>query len=275
VSAGAQEIENLVFKFRRVTESVPALERAVLILEFLGKSRTGQTISQLARNLALPKSSVHRTVLTLERCGFLYLDRETGRYRLGLHLFGLANMALEGLNLREQAAPFLHKLMEKTGLTVHMAVLEHDEAVLIEKVQPLGALKVATWVGKHVDLHCTALGKALLAYRSEAEIDDLIKKHGLLRHNENTIGSARKLKENLVLVRKLGYALDDEEEELGIRCMGAPIFDSQGQVAAAASVSGTTSQMEPEQLGAISEQVKRTARAISYQLGWPADASPD
>jgi DNA-binding IclR family transcriptional regulator len=120
-----------------------------------------------------------------------------------------------------------------------------------------------------------ALGKVLLAYRSESEIDDLIKKHGLLRHNENTIGSARKLKENLALVRKLGYALDDEEEELGIRCMGAPIFDSQGHEAAAVSVSGTTSQMERERLGPLSEQVKRTARAISDQLGWPADAWPD
>jgi DNA-binding IclR family transcriptional regulator len=194
---------------------------------------------------------------------------------LGLHLFGLANMALEGLNLRELAAPFLNKLMEKTGLTVHMAILEHDEAVLIEKVQPSGALKVATWVGKRVDLHCTALGKVLLTYRSEGEIDDLIRKHGLLRHNENTIGSARKLKENLSLVRKLGYALDDEEEELGIRCMGAPVFNSQGQLVAAVSVSGTTGQMECEQLGALSERVKRTALAISNQLGWLADGPPD
>ena len=258
-----------------MTQSVPALERAVLILEFLGKSRTGHTISQLARSLSLPKSTVHRTALTLERFGFLYFDRGTGHYRLGLHLFGLANMALEGLNLREQAAPFLNRLMEKTGLTVHMAVLEHDEAVLIEKVQPLGALKVATWVGKRVDLHCTALGKVLLAYRSELEIDDLIKKHGLLRHNENTIGSARKLKENLALVRKLGYALDDEEEELGIRCLGAPIFDGQGQVAAAVSVSGTIMRIELEQLGFLSEQVKHTARAISGQLGESVDVSPE
>jgi len=156
-----------------------------------------------------------------------------------------------------------------------MAVLEHDEAVLIEKVQPLGALKVATWVGKHVDLHCTALGKVLLAYRSEPEIDELIKKHGLLRHNENTIGSARKLKENLALTRRLGYGLDDEEEELGIRCLGAPIFDSQVKLVAAVSVSGTTSQMEPEQLGTLAEHVRNTARAISDQLGGSANASRD
>jgi len=187
----------------------------------------------------------------------------------------LANMALEGLNLRDQAAPFLHRLMEKTGLTVHMAVLEHDEAVLIEKIQPLGAIKVATWVGKHVDLHCTALGKVLLAYRSEPEIDELIKKHGLLRHNENTIGSARKLKENLALTLKMGYALDDEEEELGIRCLGAPIFDSQGRVVAAVSVSGTTSQIEAEQLGTLAEQVKHTARSISDQLGGLTGPSRD
>ncbi len=241
------------------------------MLEILAKSRGGLTVSQLARNLGLPKSSVHRIALTFERAGFLHLDRESGRYRLGLHLFGLANMALTGVSLREQAVPFLHRLMEKTGLTVHMAVLEHDEAVLIEKMQPLGHLRLATWVGKRVELHCTALGKALLAYRSEAEIDDLVKRHGLLRHNENTLCSARKLKENLVLVRKLGYALDDEEEELGIRCMGAPIFDSQCKVEEAISLSGTTNQIDPSQFNTLSEQLKHTARAISAQLGCPAD----
>jgi DNA-binding IclR family transcriptional regulator len=258
-----------------LTQSVPALERGVLLLEMLAKSKGGLTVSQIARGLALPKSSVHRILLTLERHRFLYLDKGTRRYRLGLHLFGLANMALAGVSLREQAAPILHRLMERTGLTVHMAVLEHDEAVLIEKVQPLGAIKVATWVGKRMDLHCTALGKVLLGYRPEQEIDALIKKHGLLRHNENTLCSARKLKENLALARKLGYALDDEEEELGIRCVGAPVFNSHGEVIAAVSVSGTTSEIDPELFSNLAEQVKNAARAISDELGWSADASPN
>jgi DNA-binding IclR family transcriptional regulator len=250
-----------------MTHSVPAVERAVSILDMIAKSKGGLTVSQLARGLGFPKSSAHRIVLTFERCGFLHLDKESGRYRLGLRLFGLANMALNGISLREQAAPFLHQLMEKTGLTVHMAVFEHDEAVLIEKVQPPGFMKLATWVGKRVDLHCTALGKVLLAYRPEPEIDDLIKRHGLLRHNDNTIGSAGKLKENLALVVKLGYAIDDEEEEIGIRCIGVPIFESESKVVAAISVSGTTDQIRPESLAALAEELKRAAKEISEQIG--------
>ena len=267
--------EELRFKFVMSvpkTHSVPAVERAVSMLEMIAKSKGGLTVSQLARSLGFPKSSVHRIVLTFERARILCLDKDSGRYRLGLRLFGLANMALNGINLREQAAPILNHLMERIGLTVHMAVFEHDEAVLIEKVQPPGLLKLATWVGKRVDLHCTALGKVLLAYRPEWEIDDLVKKHGLLRHNDNTIGSAKKLKENLALVTKLGYAIDDEEEEIGIRCLGVPIFDSQIKVAAAISVSGTADQINPESFGTLAEQLKRAAQAISEQLGYPTES---
>ena len=250
-----------------MTQSVPAVERAVSILKLIAKSEGGLTVSRLARHLAFPKSSVHRIVLTLGRCGFLGLDSDSGRYRLGLQLFGLANMALSGISLRGQATPFLHRLMQDTGLTVHMAVFEHDGALLIEKVQPPGRLRLATWVGKRMDLHCTALGKVLLAYRPEPEIDDLINKHGLLRHNDNTIASAKKLKEDLTLVVRLGYAIDDEEEEIGIRCVGVPVFDSQFKVVAAISFSGTTGQIRSESLVAMAEQLKQTAKRISEQLG--------
>src|SRR5690242_17946940 len=116
------------------TQSVPALERALTILESLSKSRHGLTLSQLARSLELPKSSVHCLLLTFERHGYLHRDEASGRYRLGLRLCDLANVALSGVILREQSAPLLVQLRESTQLTTHMAVLEQDEVVLIEKV---------------------------------------------------------------------------------------------------------------------------------------------
>lgn len=250
------------------TQSVPALDRALTILEVLAESKKGLSLSQLTRSLGWPKSSTHCLLLTLERRGYLHRNEQTGQYMFGLKLFGLANIALSGIELREQAAPFLQALMERTRLTVHMAILERDEAVLIDKVEPPGLFKLATWIGKRMDVHCTGVGKALIAYLPEEELDRLIKEHGLPRHNENTIVSPRRLKEALARIRQLGYSVDDEEDELGLRCIGAPIFNREGQVIASISVAGTTAQIHLENLGKSAQQVKQTALAISRQLGF-------
>src|SRR5580698_8455275 len=117
------------------TQSVPALERGLLILESLSKSWHGITISQLTRNLGLPRSSMHALLLTFERNGYVYHDEASGRYRLGLRMCELANAALESIKLREQAAPLLVRLRNSTGLTVHLAILEREEVVLIEKME--------------------------------------------------------------------------------------------------------------------------------------------
>lgn len=251
----------------RKTESVPAAQRVLMILEVLAESSSGLTLSQLVRKLGSPKSSTYRLLLTLERRGYLQRNQQTGRYMFGLKLLSLVNRALNGIELREQAAPFLKALMERTKLTVHMALLEQNEAVLIEKVEPLGLIKLGTWIGKRMPVHCTGVGKALIAYLPEAELDRLIKQ-GLLRYNENTIVSARKLKEELAKVRRLGYSVDDEEETMGLRCIGAPIFDHTGKVVAALSVAGTTAQITRENLSLLAEKVKQTASAISRQLGF-------
>lgn len=249
------------------TASVPAVGRALAIFELLARSKGGLTLAELTRRLSLPKSSTHCLLLTLERCGYLRRNESTSRYMFGLKLFSLANMAVSGIKLREQAAPFLRSLMEKTGLTVHLAILEQNEAVLIEKVEPPGSFKLATWLGKRMEAHCTSTGKALIAFLPETELDRLIREHGLPRHNENTIGRARRLKEHLAQVRSLGYAVDDEEDELGFRCVGSPIFDSSGYVIAAVSVCGTTEQIRPENLPTLAAEVKLTASQISRVLG--------
>jgi DNA-binding IclR family transcriptional regulator len=248
------------------TQSVPALERGLAILECLASSHHGLTLSQITRTVNLPKSSVHCLLLTFQRCSYIERDDETGRYRLGLRLFGLANTALAGITLREHAAPLLRRLMDRTGLTVHMAALEHDEAVLIARFDPPGVPRPATWVGKRMELHCTALGKALLAYTSEPRVEELVRKHGLLRHNENTIASFRRLKQELEVVRQRGYSVDDEEEEIGVRCIGAPLIDSSGQAPAAISVTGSTSDIDVTSCTQIVAAVKEAAASISERL---------
>ncbi|MCS6817435.1 MAG: IclR family transcriptional regulator [Blastocatellia bacterium] len=255
------------------TQSVPAVERALTLLEVLAESKRGYTLSELARLLRLPRSSTHCLLLTLERRGYLHRNEQTGRYMFGLKLLGLANKALSRIELRERAAPYLQALMQQTGLTVHLAILDRGEAVLVEKVEPPGLLRLATWIGKRMDIHCTGVGKALLAYLPEEEIERLIRERGLPRHNENTIASPKRLREELARIRAQGYSLDDEEDEVGLRCLGAPIFDHTGRVVASISVAGTIAQITRENMVALAEAVKRTAATISQQLGFAPERS--
>jgi DNA-binding IclR family transcriptional regulator len=247
------------------TQSVPALERGLLILEYLAQSRRGVTLSQLTRKLQLPRSTGHALLLTYQRTGYVQRCEKTGRYCLGLRLQTLANLALGGTSLRTQAAPFLHQLMLDTGLTVHLAVMEDGEAILIDRVEASGAPHLATWVGRRMGLHCTALGKALIAELPPDVLDELIRKQGLMRHNENTIASRRALRLACENVQKLGYGIDDEEEEIGVRCIGAPVRNSAREVVAAISISGTKTQLE--NIPARAAQVMGVAAALSRQLG--------
>jgi DNA-binding IclR family transcriptional regulator len=241
---------------------VPALERGLAILEVLGRSRAGLSLSQLTRHLSLPKSSVHCLLRTLQASGYLYRDDSSGKYRISLRICDLARQALSGMSLREQARPFLNDLADQSGLTVHLAVLEEGSCMLVEKVTPLGAARTATWVGKQLGLHCTALGKALIAHLPDDEVTRLITEHGLIRYNDNTIRSVRQLHRELDLVRRRGYALDDEEEEIGVRCIGAPIFNDVAEVVAALSVVGPVSQIDDEALRRLTGMVIGAAGRI-------------
>lgn len=247
------------------TQSVPALERGLLILEHLAQSRRGVTLSQLTTRLQLPRSTGHALLLTYQRCGYVQRDKETGRYRLGSRLHSLANLALAGHSLRTHCSSFLHRLMQDSGATVHLAVMEQGEVILIDRVEPHATARLATWVGKRMGLHCTALGKAIIAHLPDEVLDQLVQRQGLIRYNENTISSPRKLRAACEQVRQLGYAVDDEEEEIGVRCIGAPVYNDKGEVVAAISISGSKTQFED--ISAKAEVVKRTAALLSHHIG--------
>lgn len=249
------------------TPAVPAVEKALTILEVLAESRAGMSLPDLVQQTGIPKSSVHCLLVTLERRGYIHRNRTTGRYMFSTRLFSLANMSLIGLNLREQATPHLRSLATQTGLTVHMAILERGEAVVVSKFEPLGIFRLATWIGKRMDVHCTSLGKALIAHLPKAEVAALLKAHGMPRHNENTIASADKLLRDLTLTAERGYALDDEEDEIGLRCIGVPILDHEDAVIAAISVAGTTQQVTRDNLSSLSRMLTACATRISEAMG--------
>ena len=248
------------------TTNVPAVERACLVLELIAQSSKGCSLSDLSRRLHLPKSSVHLIVTTLERLGYLQKHPQTGHYLFGLKLFSLSRAALQGVELRAVARPLLETLVKRTGLTVHLGILEHNEAVVIEKIEAPGLLKVASWVGRRMDVNCTGIGKALIAFLPDAEFDRLFKPGSLPRHNENTIVSIAAMKREMARIRQQGFAFDDEEDELDVRCIGAPLLDRQDRALAAISVVGALSQIPLEEVESLGATLKHTAHEIAAIL---------
>lgn len=244
------------------TRTVPAVYKALNILELLADSSVGLTLLDIVEESNLAKSSVHYLLVTLERCGYVRRSERTGRYLLGAKLFGMAHSAVGNHSLRQLTAPYLAGLRLRTRLTVHLAIFEQNEAVLIDRLETSRGAHLASWVGKRMDLHCTAIGKAILAFLPDEEIEDAIRKHGLARHNDNTVSTSRRLREELNRVAQSGYALDNEEDELGIRCLGVPIFGPADRPIAAISVVGSTSELSLDDIPRLLSELQQTASAV-------------
>jgi len=248
------------------TSPATAVERALNILEAAAQRREGLTNAEISRKLGIPKSSASYILRTLEKRGYLRRELETGRYRLGLKILSLGGDAQANLDIADLALPFLRVLGEKIRMTVHLAVLDQGEAVYIEKVEAPGFFKVNTWVGRRMFLHSTSVGKCLLAWLPKNEIETIVKQQGLKKRTPKTITSIAKLLADLEQVKRSGYAVDDEENSLGARCLGAPIFDALGNVTAALGASGTLTQTDEVDMPRIIDALKETARRISRQL---------
>ncbi len=231
-----------------------AVERALNILEAAAQRRDGLTNAEISRKLGIPKSSASYILRTLEKRGYLRREAETGRYRLGLKILSLGGDAQANLDIADVALPFMRILGEKIRMTVHLAVLDQ------------GDFKVNTWVGRRMFLHSTSVGKCLLAWLPKHDVENLVKQQGLKKRTPKTITSITRLIAELEHVKQSGYAVDDEENSLGARCLGAPIFDTMGNVTAALGASGTLTQTDEDSVPRIIEALKETARRISRQM---------
>ena len=248
------------------TNPATAVERALNILEAAAQRRDGLTNAEISRKLGIPKSSASYILRTLEKRSYLRREQESGRYRLGLKILSLGGDAQANLDIADVALPFMRTLGEKIRMTVHLAVLDQGEAVYIEKVEAPGFFKVNTWVGRRMFLHSTSVGKCLLAWLPRHDIETMVRQQGLKKRTPKTITSVAKLLADLDRVKHSGYALDDEENSLGARCLGAPIFDATGNVTAALGASGTLTQTDETEMPRIIEALRETARRISRQL---------
>lgn len=251
--------------------NVRAVARAVDLLTALAASESILSIAELAERLGLHKSTVHRLLVTLERGGLVEQDATTGRYRLGLKLFELGSIVGRRLEIRHEAMPYLRKLSEETGQTVHLVLPAGYDAIYVEKVENPRSIVTYSQIGRKLPLHATAAGKVLLAALPGAEQEQILKR-GLPAFTPHTITDPVVLREHLSRVSKQGYALDNEELEIGLRCVAAPVCRSDGKVIASVSLSGLTVTVTPERLPELISAVKETAAAISRRLGYSPPA---
>jgi len=246
---------------------IQAIERAVAILGAFSADEPELGVSDLAVRLGLHKSTVHRFVVNLEAAGLLERNRHTARYRLGLRIFELGGLVLKQMNLWEESLPYLEGLVHDSGETGHLAVLGGGEAVYIEKVEARRALRIPSAIGRGYPAHATSLGKVLLANIDDRQVGEILADRGLNRFAPNTITDAGRLRIELATVREQGYAVDDEEYEEGLRCIGAPVFGHTGQVVAAIGIGGPTTRVTPGRVTELSELVMDAAAGLSRRMG--------
>jgi IclR family KDG regulon transcriptional repressor len=246
---------------------VNAAARAFVVLERLSRQRT-IGLEALAREVKLAKPTVYRFLLTLQELG--YARRSDGdQWGMTLKLFNVGSRALDHLDLHAAARPVAEELADDLGETVHMGVLEGDSAVYVLKIESRHTIRMFSRVGRRIPLYCTAIGKILLAFAKEDEREGALKGLRLLAFTKKTLTSRTALFAELARIRQQGFALDDEEHEEGIHCIGAPVFDYTGAIIATISVSWPSFRYERGEEGEKVDKVKAAAARISALLGHP------
>jgi DNA-binding IclR family transcriptional regulator len=243
------------------------LDRVVAILDLLGASDDSLSLAEICHRMELRKSTAHRALMALERTGLI--ERAPGsRYRLGLKLYDMGNRAVEQIDLRSRVHPYLRKLALRVGEIVHLGVLHKTRVVYIDKIEPINRrVCISSRTGTSNPVYSTSLGKAMLAFLPLEEAAHIINDIRFKVFTSKTISTPEELSNALDRVRRRGYAIDDEEMEIGTRCVGAPILDANQRAIAAVSVSGSANRLAAHCVPGIAEQVVRCSKEISAVLG--------
>jgi len=244
--------------------TITATRTSLRIVEAL-KRLDGAGTTAVAKDLGIAKSTVHNHLQTLEDEGFI--TREGSAYHVGLRFLELGEYKRNRMNIYETAQPEIVSLAEKTGEMANAAVEEHGEGVYITRAEGTEAVSVDTYAGKRVNLHCTALGKTILAELPEERVDEVIDTHGLPARTKHTITDRAALKAELADIREQGYAYDHEERLSGLRCVAAPVISENGDPVAAISVSGPTSRIKGDRFHEeIPELLQSAVNVIEINL---------
>ncbi|HHY47624.1 MAG TPA: IclR family transcriptional regulator [Firmicutes bacterium] len=246
--------------------AVRSVKRAFEILEALRDDRELRLID-ISRKLGIPKGMVFKLLETLGSLGYVKKNQDTGRYRLGIRLFELGSSALSYIKEREELHSILQALVDETNETAHFAVLQGGEVLYLDKVESRASLRMVTAIGLRRPAYCTGTGKALLAWQPEDFVRRIMN-GSVTRFTPNTITDVDSLLKELALVRERGYAVDNEENEPGIICIGTPVRNHEGSVVAAISLAGPSIRIGPEIVPVLAKRVIETAQVIRDRLGY-------
>lgn len=242
---------------------------AIHLLKAFSEEQVDIGISELSRKLGVAKSTVHRLAATLTAEGLLEQDRETEKYRLGIALFRLGALVRRRMDISSQGRPFLYALREKTNETVHLAILDGPEIMYVYNLESTQAIRMRSDLGVRKPAYCTAEGLAILAFQPQSVIDAVIAQ-GLTARTPQTITDPAKLTKALAAVRQRGCAIEDEESEIGMRGISAPIRNDLGEVIAAVGLAGPVTRLSKKAIAAFMPHVIETADLVSSRLGYRA-----
>ncbi len=261
-STGGKNLEQPASRYR-----VQVLDRTIAVLQAVAESETDLPAADIARQLRLHKSTVHRLLVVLESYRLIKKGPD-GAYGLGTWLIELGECAIARLKLSEYAGAHLRNLADETGEGAHVTILNGIELLSIAHVEGRWNLQSLTRTGLRTQIHCTAAGKAVLAFLSEDACEDLIARLPLKRNTRRTIVKPSAIRTELLRIRELGYAVDDEEFEEGLRCVSAPIFDHRGNVVASLSMAAPVFRLRKERVPQVARLVVAAAQGLSDDLGY-------
>jgi IclR family acetate operon transcriptional repressor len=244
-----------------------SLVRAMTLLERLSLTASGMTLTDLSQQLGMPSATTHRLLNTFEEMGYVEHDSTLGLWFIGFKTFSVGNAFLNRRDFIATARPYMRRLVDQCGETVNLAVIDDGEVVYVGQVQSPEMMRMIVKLGSRSPIHASGVGKTLLASMTEKGVSTILQRKGLARFTERTIDNPANLRVELSHIRKLGYALDDEEHSVGLRCVAATIFDENGVALAGLSLSGPKARITDSRLTDLGAATRQMADEVTAALG--------
>ncbi len=249
-----------------MSENVQSVERALDIVSNIVTAQRPLSIAELSQQMGLAPSTIHRILQTLTAKGFVHQDSASKRYDIGPEIVEISRSLYLRYDLVRRVRPFLQELVDRTGETAHLAELYGTTAMYLSQLEPLTMMRMFTTPGSITHLACSDVGKLFLADLPPAAVRSIIDKVGLMPRTPHTIVSWDRLQDELQTVREQGYAEDDEERELGVRCLSAPLLNGAGKVIAALGIAGPSGRLTKERVPELSRHVREIAQRAAHEL---------
>jgi DNA-binding IclR family transcriptional regulator len=249
-----------------MSESVRAVDRALDLLLCFSQEQPGLSLTQLAEQMGLSKSTVHRLLTTLEARRFVSRDRVTGVYCLGYRLMEMASLVLRGVDRQQWTYPYLQHLADESGETVDLAVLDGPDVIYLQVFESSHRVKIAAAVGERLPAHCTASGKAFMAFLPDDQVAKILDA-GVSGHTSHTRLERSDVLQDLRVTRERGFAISSEEYENDIHAVAAPIFDAVGYPVAVIAIVGPSYRLPHQRMVEVGQLAQATAAAIRHEIG--------